>query len=80
MLEVFLCCSPADREIAAAIAARLEHNAEITVALRDAAELREDWRVSDDCSWELSWVRNVPYRGADRAPVHGDQLSFDFAC
>src|SRR6266404_1703773 len=36
MLEIFLCCSPADREVAAAVAARLEDTAEVTVALDDS--------------------------------------------
>jgi hypothetical protein len=58
---------------------RIAEGAEFLVALRDAADLREDWGVSDECSWELSWIRSVPYRGPDRAPIQGDQLSFDFA-
>jgi hypothetical protein len=58
---------------------RVAEGAEFLVALRDAADLRGDWGVSDNCAWELSWIRGVPYRGADRAPVQGDQLSFNFA-
>jgi len=57
---------------------RLAEGVELLIALRNAAELREDWQVSDECDWELSWVRNTPYRGADRGPVEGDQLSFSF--
>jgi hypothetical protein len=34
-LEVFLCCSPGDREVAATIASRLEQGAEVTVAVDD---------------------------------------------
>jgi hypothetical protein len=58
---------------------RVAEAAEILVALRDAADQRSDWQVSDECSWELSWIRSVPYRGGDRAPVRGEQLGFDFA-
>src|SRR5215469_8092548 len=36
MLEIFLCCSPADRDVAAAISARLKDAAEVTVVLDDA--------------------------------------------
>lgn len=35
MLEIFLCCAPADREVAAAISARLKDTAEVTVVLDD---------------------------------------------
>ncbi len=58
---------------------RVAEGAELLVALRDAADSRGDWQVSDECSWELSWIRGVPYRGPDRARTEGDQLTFDFA-
>src|SRR5215467_12420235 len=35
MLEIFLCCSPADRDVAAAISARLKDAGEVTVVLDD---------------------------------------------
>jgi len=35
VLDVFICCSPADREAAAAIAARLQHGAEAEVSLEE---------------------------------------------
>jgi len=57
---------------------RLAEGAELLVALRDAAEQRCEWEVSDECSWELSWIRGVPYRAANRTPVAGDQFSLDF--
>ncbi len=52
--------------------------AELLVVLRDAAEERCEWEVSDECTWELSWIRGLPYRGASRAHMDGDQLHFDF--
>lgn len=57
---------------------RVAEGVELLIALREAAESREDWQVSDECSWELSWALNKPYRGADRRPIEGDQLSFNF--
>jgi len=57
---------------------RLAEGVELLIALRNAAESIHDWEVSDECSWELSWALNTPYRGADRGPAKGDQLSFNF--
>ena len=57
---------------------RLAEGTELLVALGNAADLRSDRQVSDECSWELSWIRGVPYRGAYRGSACGDQLSFDF--
>jgi len=58
---------------------RLAEGVELLVALREAAEVCGDWQESDYCAWELSWIRGVPYRGADREPLGGGQLMFDFA-
>jgi len=58
---------------------RVAEGVELLTALRDAADLRGDWQVSDNCDWELSWIRGVPYRGADQTATPGDQLGFDFA-
>lgn len=57
---------------------RLAEGAELLVTLRDAADQRCDWQVSEECSWELSWIRGLPYRGGGWAPIEGDQLMFDF--
>ena len=57
---------------------RLAETATLLVALREAADQQGEWQVSDECSWELSWIRGLPYRGAGWAPVDGDQLGFDF--
>lgn len=57
---------------------RLAETATLLVALREAADQHGEWQVSDECSWELSWIRGLPYRGAGWAPVDGDQLGFDF--
>jgi hypothetical protein len=58
---------------------RIAEGAELLVTLRDAAERRGDWEVSNECSWELSWIRGLPYHALDRTPVDDKQLSFDFA-
>jgi hypothetical protein len=50
----------------------------LLVALREAAEAHGEWQVSDECSWELSWLRGVPYKSAAWAPVDGDQLTLEF--
>ena len=57
---------------------RLAEGAELLIAFRDAADGRGDWQVSDECAWELSWIRGVPYRGSPRAPAGEKQLSLDF--
>lgn len=57
---------------------RIAEGAELLDALRDAAEAIGDQAVSDECAWELSWLRGEAYRGLGRAPVGGDQLRFDF--
>lgn len=50
----------------------------VLVALRNAADRVNDWWVADECSWELSWIRNVPHTGRGRDLEEGDQLGFDF--
>jgi hypothetical protein len=57
---------------------RLAEGAELLAAVRNAADQRGDWEASDACSWELSWIRGVPYRGARWKPEREDQLSLDF--
>lgn len=57
---------------------RIAEGAELLEKLRGAAEAREDKAVSDECTWELSWIRGEAYRGLGRAPMSGDQLGFDF--
>lgn len=57
---------------------RVAEGVELMVALRSAADHRGDETVSDECSWELSWIRGEPYRAASRPPLGGDQLAFDF--
>jgi NB-ARC domain len=57
---------------------RLAEGVDLLIALRNAAESIHDWEVSDECSWELSWVLNKPFRRADRGTVGGDQLGLDF--
>ncbi len=57
---------------------RLAEGGEMLVALRDAADERCDWEVSDECSWELSWIRGLPYRRVS-APIDGTQLDLDFS-
>ncbi len=45
MLDVFLCCAPADRDVAAAVADRLERNVEAVVSVDDAPEsVTERWQ------------------------------------
>ncbi|MCC6587498.1 MAG: hypothetical protein IT168_12450 [Bryobacterales bacterium] len=58
---------------------RVAEAVEMLVALRDAADGRADWQISDECAWELSWIRGVPYRGAPRLAGTGNQLSLDFS-
>lgn len=57
---------------------RIAEGAGLLDALRDSAAARGDQAVSDECAWELSWLRGEAYRGLGRAPVSGDQLSLDF--
>lgn len=57
---------------------RIAEGAELLDTLREVAEARGDQAVSDECAWELAWIRGEAYRGLGRAPVGGDQLRFDF--
>lgn len=57
---------------------RLAEGGEMLVALRDAAEQRCEWEVSEECAWELSWIRGLPYLRAARAPMDDVQLNLDF--
>jgi hypothetical protein len=57
---------------------RLAEGGGMLIALRDAADQRCDWEVSDECSWELSWIRGLPYRRVGWAPIDGAQLHLDF--
>ena len=58
---------------------RIAEAVEMLVALRDAADEQADWQTSDECAWELSWIRGVPYRGAPRLAATGSQLSLEFS-
>lgn len=58
---------------------RIAEAVEMLVALRDAADEQADWQTSDECAWELSWIRGVPYRGAPRLAGTGSQLSLEFS-
>lgn len=57
---------------------RVKEGVETLMALRDAADQRHDWEISDECSWELSWIRGVAYRASGWASPEGEQLALDF--
>jgi hypothetical protein len=55
---------------------RLPEAARIYTQLRQAAEHKQDERVIQNCSWELSWIWDES--GNVFSPVIGDQLAFRF--
>ncbi len=72
-----LATSLADRAFAFLKAeGRLPEAAQIYTQLRQAAEHKQDKRVIQSCSWELSWIRDES--GNLLSPVIGDQLAFGF--
>lgn len=88
-LPAFQWAATADWHLAASLArrayaflrdsGRVAEGVELLLTLRDRADAVGDWDVSDECSSELSWVRNTPYRAPNRGPVEGAQLALDFA-
>ena len=72
-----LATSLADRAFAfLKVEGRLPEAAQIYTQLRQAAEHKQDKRVIQSCSWELSWIRDES--GNLLSPVIGDQLAFGF--